>query len=138
MSCKVGGIEVQTTKKSYKFTCKALSCKSSPIKTSEQGLSKYSFIARTGQIVCDVLPIMRNIPLRKGSGFEAFISSLTCWGNAGDGINLTSCVVKCSLGLNLVLRVISLILRKPKKAGVNAADAHIILLFECDLGKKRG
>ena len=51
---------------------------------------------------------MRDIPLRKGSVFEASISTLIYWGNAGDGgdgINLISGDVRCSSGLNLVLHV---------------------------------
>ena len=67
--------------------------------------------------------------------FEAFISTLIYWGNAGDGINLISDDVRCNLGLNLVLHVNSLTLRKPKKARVNAAQ--IILLSECDQGKSK-
>ena len=70
---------------------------------------------------------MRDLPLRKRSVFEACISTFIYCGNAGD--------VSCSLGLNLVLIVISLILTKPKRARVNAAQ--IILLSECDLGKSK-
>ena len=73
--------------------------------------------------------------MRKESVFEAFISTLIYWGNAGGGINLISDQVRCSLGLNLVLHVNSLILRKRKKARVNAVQ--IILLSECDLGKSK-
>ena len=78
---------------------------------------------------------MRGIPFQKGSVFEAFISTLIYWGNAGDGIKLISDDVRCSLGLNLVLYVNSLSFRKLKKARVNAAQ--VIFQSECDLGKNK-
>ena len=65
--------------------------------------------------------------------FEVFISTLIYWGNACDEINLITDDIRCSLGLNPVLHVNSLILRKPKRARVNAVQ--IISLSECDLGK---
>ena len=106
-----------------------LSGKSCPIGVSEQGASpcpgediQIFFLCtnRTHSLRC--LTYYEGHTFAKGSVFEAFIPTLIYWGNAGDGINLISDDVRCSLGLNLVLHVNSLILRKPKKSRVNAAQ----------------